>query len=189
MPLMAFLRATTLGESIVPDNPVRIIVAHDEARVIGHRGQIPWDLPADRRFFAEQTAGGTLVMGWKTYRGLCIDRHDRHPLPGRQLVVLCRPSRTPRWALASSILDAYLFGCLEAFGRPIWIVGGAQVYAAALAAGVVDEVVASLVPGQHEGDARFPVLDPAEWREVSREPRDGFEVVRYVRVDVPADLA
>jgi len=32
-----------------------------------------------------------------------------------------------------------------------------------------------------EGDARFPDIDISEWREVSREARDGFSWVAYER--------
>jgi dihydrofolate reductase len=32
-----------------------------------------------------------------------------------------------------------------------------------------------------EGDVRFPEINPARWREVSREARDGFSWVAYER--------
>ena len=32
-----------------------------------------------------------------------------------------------------------------------------------------------------EGSVRLPEIDPAEWVEVSREPREGFDFVHYRR--------
>jgi dihydrofolate reductase len=57
------------------------------------------------------------------------------------------------------------------------VAGGAQVYAATL--GVADEQVISEVALEPEGDVRYPRFDRSAWVEVSREPRDGYDYVRW----------
>ena len=47
-----------------------IIAAIDEEGGIGKDGRIPWDCPADRKFFKDTTMGHAIVVGTKTYRTL-----------------------------------------------------------------------------------------------------------------------
>ncbi len=50
----------------------------------------------------------------------------------------------------------------------VLVVGGAELYALALP--LAQRLYLTLVEAEVEGDALFPVLDPAQWREVGREP-------------------
>ena len=52
----------------------------------------------------------------------------------------------------------------------VMVIGGAEVYAQALP--LADAVVLTEVHLSPDGDARFPSLDPADWREVSREAHE-----------------
>ena len=66
----------------------------------------------------------------------------------------------------------------------VMIVGGAQVYAAALP--LATEQVISEVPLSPEGDVLYPAYDAAEWVEAGREVFEGYERVRLVRAVGPA---
>ena len=57
----------------------KAIAAMAENRVIGNKGEIPWHLPEDFRWFKQATMNGVLVMGRKTYESI------GKPLPGRDL--------------------------------------------------------------------------------------------------------
>ena len=143
--------------------------------VIGADGGIPWHLPADFAHFKRTTLGHTLVMGRATYESI------GGPLPGRTTVVL---TRDPDWAPGAE--GVHVTGDLAsalaiADGLPgdVMVVGGAQVYAAALP--VADEQVLSEVDLTPRGDPFCPAFDAAEWDEVGREPHEGFTVVRLRR--------
>lgn len=57
---------------------IKLIVAHDENRVIGNEGKIPWNIPEDLKNFKKLTTGHVVVMGRKTWDSL-----PKKPLPNR----------------------------------------------------------------------------------------------------------
>lgn len=56
---------------------MRSIVAIDSRRGMGTERGIPWDLPTDRQYFADQIADGLIVMGSHTYDEVTAPLHDR----------------------------------------------------------------------------------------------------------------
>jgi dihydrofolate reductase len=137
----------------------------DDARVIGREGSLPWHLPEDLAHFKKLTTGHIVIMGRKTWDSLPA---KFRPLPNRRNVVVSRNVSglaLPEGVLGVSSLDeAIAVSRLEADdSQRIWIIGGAQIYAAALP--MCDEVHLTRVHGTHEGDARFPEFE------------DGFEQV------------
>ena len=60
----------TAGEARAASNAgfqLVAIAAMARDRVIGRRGEIPWHLPEDFRWFKQTTMGGTLIMGRRTF--------------------------------------------------------------------------------------------------------------------------
>lgn len=47
-----------------------IIVAMDENNLIGRDNSLPWHLPADLKYFKQQTLNKTILMGRKTCESL-----------------------------------------------------------------------------------------------------------------------
>ena len=151
-----------------------LIAAVARNGVIGAEGGIPWHLPADFAHFKSTTLGHTLVMGRATYDSI------GRPLPGRTTIVLTRdPSWSAEGVLVADSLPAALALAADLPGD-VFVAGGAQVYAEALP--LADEQVISEVDAEPAGDAFYPAFDPGVWREVSREPHEGFTVVRRERV-------
>jgi dihydrofolate reductase len=64
-------------------------------------------------------------------------------------------------------------------GEQVFVVGGQEVFREALP--VADAMVLSRVDARPDGDTVFPPVDWAAWRETSRQPREGFELVTYER--------
>ncbi|MBM9462719.1 dihydrofolate reductase [Aeromicrobium sp. YIM 150415] len=153
-----------------------LVVAIGANGVIGRDGQMPWPRTGDQVQFKELTWGHPLVMGRATYDSI------GRPLPGRTSIVLTRDqSWDPGHADVRVVhdLDAALRVAHE-LDHDAFIIGGAQVYAAAREAGVVDRLVVTHVAQAPEGDAWFaPIDDP--WRPVAREQYDGYEIVTYER--------
>jgi dihydrofolate reductase len=148
---------------------ISCIVARASNGVIGSENELPWYLPADLKRFKELTIGTTVVMGRKTYDSI-IARLG-HALPNRRSVVLTRQDVTfPDADVIHDVKDIARLG-------NACIIGGAQVYQQTI--DMVDTLYITDVHAAIDGDAYFPVLDPAEWREVSRESHKKDEKNQY----------
>uniref|UniRef100_UPI002030DF68 dihydrofolate reductase n=1 Tax=Actinomyces sp. 217892 TaxID=2927827 RepID=UPI002030DF68 len=140
-----------------PPAPVRVaaVWAQDRAGVIGADGAMLWRVPADFRHFKAATTGGVVLMGRTTWDslGTC--------LPGRVSVVLTRRERwgaegvscaVPTLAeglrrgreLAAGLGEDPRQGLYRVLPR-LWVIGGGCVYHQALEAGVLDEVLVSII--------------------------------------------
>ena len=153
----------------------RVILVAAVARngVIGNGPDIPWKVPGEQRLFKELTMGDVLVMGRATYESI------GRPLPGRTTIVL---TRDRSWSadgvrVAHSLIDALAQAAL--LPGEVMVVGGAQVYAAALP--LATEQIISEIPLEPEGDVRYPDFDRRKWVETVREQHDGFERVFMTR--------
>jgi dihydrofolate reductase len=61
----------------------------------------------------------------------------------------------------------------------VMIGGGGVVYEAALP--YADVQIISEVHGSPEGDTHYPEFSRSRWREVARQPREGFDIVTWER--------
>jgi dihydrofolate reductase len=154
---------------------VTIVVAIGQNGVIGADGDMPWPRTGDQVQFKELTMGHPMIMGRATYESI------GRPLPGRTSIVL---TRDPSWS-AEGVEIAHDLPAALAMANElddeVFLIGGAQVYAAAFAAGVVDRMVVTHVHLSPEGDAWFPDVDWSSWHETTRETHDGYDVATYVR--------
>ena len=141
-----------------------LVAAQARNRVIGANGALAWRLNTDMRHFRATTWGKPVIMGRKTWASL------KGPLPGRANIVLTRDVNFRAagvWSFAG--LDVAL-ACARAQAMArgadeICVIGGAEIYAAALA--FTGRIHLTEVAADVAGDAYFPALDPAAWREVS----------------------
>jgi dihydrofolate reductase len=164
---------------------VVLVAAVARNRVIGAKGGLPWRLSSDLKRFKALTWGKPLVIGRKTFESI------GRALPGRETIVVTRDrSFAPSGVLLARELDAGLDLAAErarAMGADeIVIGGGGEIYAQTIAR--ASRLFITEVALDAEGEARFPTIDPVEWREVSREmgergPRDDaeFAFVEYAR--------
>lgn len=164
---------------------LRLILARAANGVIGKNNALPWHLPEDLAHFRQLTMGATVLMGRKTWDSL---PPRFRPLPGRRNLVLTRqagwqaPGAIPVHSLAQALsLDTGPAAANQP--GPIWVIGGAQIYAEALPSAreaVVTEIVADF-----EGDAFAPTFGP-EWHVTARAPHRSssglaFSFVTYQR--------
>ena len=169
----------------VTDVPLVLVAAIARNGVIGANGGLPWRLSSDLKRFKALTWGKPLVIGRKTFESI------GRALPGRETIVVTRDAAfAPSGALVARNLDAALDlaaerACAMGVGEII-IGGGAEIYAQTIAR--ASRLFITEVALGAEGEARFPPIDPLEWREISREtgergPRDDaeFAFVDYQR--------
>jgi dihydrofolate reductase len=162
---------------------VSLIVAAAANGVIGRDNRMPWHLPEDLAHFKRLTLGHPVIMGRKTCESIVAALGK--PLPGRANIVVTRQAHfaAPGCTVASS-LEAALGAARGA--DEVFVIGGAEIYRLALAR--ADRVYLTRIDAEVEGDATFPTLDPAEWREVAREEHPpaggrafGFAFLQYDR--------
>ena len=165
--------------------PVVMVAAMARNGVIGVANGLPWHMRSDLKHFRAATMGKPLVMGRKTYQSI------GRPLPGRQMIVVTRdPGFAAEGVQAVDGLDAALsladMIARQSGAGEVIIAGGAMIYAEAMES--ADRLLLTELDLDAEGDARFPPIDPAHWREVSRlaHPRGegddaGYSVVAYER--------
>jgi dihydrofolate reductase len=141
-----------------PTAPVRgAIVAMNHDNVIGLAGKIPWHHSGDLKRFKQRTMGATIVMGRLTWESI-----GSKPLPGRRNIVISRNpvANTECYTDIGTATRACQDG-------DTWVIGGGQVYAAAMDWLTLLDV--TYVPDiiDDPGAVRFPVIDPELWRESS----------------------
>lgn len=172
-----------------------LVWAQSTDGVIGVDGALPWHLPEDLAHFRRVTDGALVVMGRRTWDSLA-DRF--RPLPGRVNVVL---SRRPGLELAGAVVvpdvEAAL-GLVAAAareGRPVWGIGGGEVYAAL--APHADHAEVTVVDVELGAGTRAPDLGE-DWRRTAAEPADGWTLAagglryrfeRWERAQVTGDPA
>jgi len=146
-----------------------LIVAVAANGVIGRDGKLPWHLPGDLRHFRSLTIGHSIIMGRRTWQSL------PRPLPDRQNIVV---SRQADFTATGALVVSSLNDALGAVDRPepAFCIGGGELYRAALPLARIAYVTE--IAGDYNGDATFPKLDAAHWRETSREPHAADETAR-----------
>ncbi|HRX83725.1 MAG TPA: dihydrofolate reductase [Phycisphaerae bacterium] len=124
--------------------------------VIGRDGQLPWHLPDDLRHFKALTLDHAVIMGRRTWASMGT------PLPRRRNIVVSRQyaqAPDPGVELVRS-LDEALALTADSAG-PVFIVGGAGLYAEALPR--ADVLHLTEIDAAVEGDVYFPELDRSAW--------------------------
>ena len=157
---------------------LHLIYARAANGVIGANNTLPWHLPEDLAHFKRHTLGCPVIMGRKTWDSL---PHKFRPLPGRLNLVVTRQSDwQAQGAQAAASLQDALAQCGNA--PDAWVIGGAQIYAQALA--LAHSVVVTEIDLQVQGDAFAPELD-ADWRESSRESHISAKGLAYSFLNYP----
>lgn len=135
---------------------VRMVWAQARGGVIGDGRDMPWHIPEDLAFFKQATLGRPVVMGRTTWES--IPERFR-PLPGRRNIVC---TRDPGWSAEGAERAGSVAEALEMAGPDAVVMGGGQIYAAALDS--ADECLVTEIDADAPGTVRAPDLcgdDPA----------------------------
>jgi Dihydrofolate reductase len=167
---------------------ISLIAAAAENLAIGRRGDMPWHISADLKYFKQVTTGCSVIMGRRTWESIGC-----RPLPNRQNIVVSR-------SLTSEKMGIEVFGTLgeaieNAASEEIFIIGGGSVYSQALP--LAERIyLTEIHTTVEDADTFFPDFREMKddegspvwkesWRsEVLHDERSGldFEFVRYERV-------
>lgn len=181
---------------------IKAIVAYTEkGRVIGDGDKMPWYFPEDFKHFKNTTINHPVIMGRKTWESL---PEKFRPLPKRINYVISRKHKRPSEVLmgipstdpkVEPIRIGSLSGAFGDMARPeyfeehlgavpecYWIIGGETIYKQALEQNIIDEVLATEVKKEYDGDKFFPELK-GNWASEVEFENDDFKIVRYKKVE------
>ncbi len=165
-----------------------VIAAADDAGGIGRAGGLPWRLKADMEFFRRLTTGpggaaNAVILGRRTWDSL---PPRFRPLPERRNVVISRQPAAafPGAQRAQSFSEALALA--RAGGGEVFVIGGAEVYAAALAHPECGRILLTRVAGTHDCDVFFPGFSALRALEQGEEQQEGGLRFRFCAFASPA---
>ncbi len=150
-----------------------LIAAVADDGAIGRGGDLPWRLPADLAFFYRQIEGCLLMSGRRSF-----DSPQGREMftPERRVIVVTRQpdfhASAHAWP-AGSVEEAVRMAEASGAAR-LCVLGGAEIYRQTI--GIAHGLIITRVHARFPGaDSHFPPIDPAQWKEVWREPHKADE--------------
>ncbi|MBK9758529.1 MAG: dihydrofolate reductase [Flavobacteriales bacterium] len=148
---------------------ISAIAAVAENGVIGNKGDLPWQLPDDMKFFQRTTLNHHIISGRRNYESI---PEQFRPLRDRVNLVVSRDInfKAPgAWVCAS--LEAAIDIARVADQKEVFIIGGGQLYAEAFEKKLVTRLYLTTVHGKPKGDVKFPDIGKG-WKEVWTEKHE-----------------
>lgn len=151
-----------------------IVVAADRTNGIGNTNRIPWHIPSELRHFKRLTSTGNnaVIMGRRTWESL---PKKAKPLPHRINIVVSRSLNSKN---AGSHDVKFVDGLDEALQHlqtrdlerridTVFVIGGSELYAAALEHPQCRHIYMSSIDANYKCDKFFPEIDPARFELLS----------------------
>ncbi|MCD8509498.1 MAG: dihydrofolate reductase [Bacillus sp. (in: Bacteria)] len=139
---------------------ISMIAAMGKKNVIGFKGDMPWHLPNDLKYFKKVTTGHPVLMGRKTFESI------GKPLPNRKNLVLTRNEDfSPEGVEVLHSIEE-VRPLMEAEDE-FFVIGGANLYEQLMP--LADRLYITYIKASFEGDTFFPFIDDKEWKVVSSE--------------------
>lgn len=145
---------------------ISIIAAMDENRVIGYKGEMPWNISGDLKMFANVTKGHPVIMGRKTYES--IIKKLGHSLSDRMNIVLTsQKNYSVNGVVANSLAEALNLADSHEGSNEIFIIGGEKVYKEFLPH--AQKIYLTKIRASFCGDSFFPAFNEQEWESTQGE--------------------
>jgi dihydrofolate reductase len=135
-----------------------IIAAMDKKKLIGNKGKLPWNFPADLKRFKELTTGNTVVMGRKTFESI------GKPLPNRNNIVLSKdPDYHAQGCFNFMSVDSVIryYKAHQSQLGHLYVIGGSEIYNQFIPH--ADTMQITEIDRIFRGDTHFPKIDWSEW--------------------------
>ena len=162
-----------------------IVAAMGENQVIGNKGALPWDMPADLAHFKAVTLGKPVIMGLNTYKAI------GRLLPGRTNIILSHIAEPIDGAVVAHSIDEALAAVADV--DEACVIGGQRIFEQFLS--MVDRIELTVIHATPAGDTYFPVLADDEWKITHREEhtsdernKNDYTFLTYERVQSDRDL-
>jgi dihydrofolate reductase len=140
---------------------ISLIAAVARNNTIGAGNALPWEMPADMRYFMAITRGHYVIMGRTSFEDI------GKPLADRTNIILTRQTAyQAEGVLVVHSLEAALQLAEKAGEKEAFVIGGEAVFTEALPR--ADRIYLTRIDADFEGDTHFPTFDAGTWQEVSR---------------------
>lgn len=135
------------------------IVAVDENWAIGYKNELLVRIPADQKFFRQETTGKVVVLGRKTLETFPQGR----PLPNRtNIIVTTKKDYQVKDAIVVHSIEELLEELKKYDTNDVYIIGGDSIYKQMLP--YCDTAHVTKIERAYEADTYFPNLDEMnEW--------------------------
>lgn len=162
---------------------MKAIVAVDKNWAIGYQNKLLVSIPADMRFFKQETTGKVVVMGKRTLESFPGGR----PLKNRINICLTRDKNfTDPDAIIVHSIDEVLEKVKEYNTDDVYVIGGESIYRQLLP--YCSMVHVTKIDYAYQADSYFPDLDGMNEWEITGESDENtyydleYSFVRYERV-------
>ncbi|MDK1276073.1 MULTISPECIES: dihydrofolate reductase [unclassified Arthrobacter] len=142
--------------------------------VIGRDGGMPWHLPEDMAHFKATTSGHPVIMGRRTWESFPA---AYRPLPGRTNIIVSSSAQLRGDAaeagavVVGSLTEALAVAGTSPASGETWIIGGAQLYEAAVS--LAHAAVVTVINTETQGDTFAPLLG-TDWTFAGVSPAAGW---------------
>lgn len=135
------------------------IVAVDENWAIGYKNELLVRIPADQKFFRQETTGKVVVLGRKTLETFPQGR----PLPNRlNIIVSTKKDYQVKDAIVVHSIEELMEELKKYDTNDVYIIGGDSIYKQMLP--YCDTAHVTKIDRAYEADTHFPNLDAMdEW--------------------------
>lgn len=154
---------------------MNVIVAVDKNWAIGNKNELLVRIPADQRFFREETTGKVIIMGRKTLESFPQSK----PLPNRTNIVISRKAdyKVDGATVVGSIEEA-LELVKEYKSEDVFVIGGDSIYHQMLP--YCDVAHITKIDYAYEADTYFPNLDEMpEWKITEQSEEQTYYDLEY----------
>lgn len=154
---------------------MNLIVAVDKNWAIGNKNDLLVKIPADQRFFREETTGKVIIMGRKTLESF----PQKKPLPNRTNIVISRKAdyKVDGATVVGSIEEA-LELVKDYKSEDVFVIGGDSIYHQMLP--YCDVAHITKINYAYEADTYFPNLDEMpEWKITEQSEEQTYYDLEY----------
>jgi len=146
-----------------------LIVAMTNENVIGREGGMPWQLPADLKYFMKTTSGHSIIMGRKTFESI-----GSKPLPNRTNIIVTsdKSYNAENCIVVNSFEEAYNMKNSGIIDEEVFVIGGGKIYAEAIK--YADKLYITHIDASIIGDTYFPKISN-RWNKISEDFRKSDE--------------
>lgn len=136
---------------------ISMIFAMDRNKLLGKGNDLPWNYPADLKYFKQTTLHQTVLMGLETFQSILM--RTGKPLPNRKNVVA---SLTPFAYEGVEVIGDLIAYLKQPHDEEIFVIGGKTIYNLALP--YAKRLYITHIDATHEGDVYFDKLDLTPFR-------------------------
>lgn len=161
---------------------MNMIVAVDNNWAIGNKNELLVSIPADKKFFRQETTGNVVVMGRKTLDSF----PGGMPLKNRTNIVLTgNRNYSVKDAIVVHDLDELLEELKKYPSESVYVIGGGSIYRQLLP--YCDVCHVTKIDHTYEADTYFPNLDEDEEWEITADSEEqtyfdiAYQFLKYER--------